>query len=48
MLLERYPANVKVLRAYAKFYEDVKHDPWGAARYHRLVGRVAPLLDCLM
>jgi hypothetical protein len=34
-VLERYPTNVKVLRAYARFLEDVKNDPWNAARYYR-------------
>ncbi|KAI8475137.1 MAG: hypothetical protein J3K34DRAFT_517581 [Monoraphidium minutum] len=33
-VLERYPNNVKVLRAYARFLEDAKNDPWGASKYH--------------
>ncbi len=31
-VLERYPANGKLLRCYGKFLEDVKHDPVAAAR----------------
>ncbi len=31
-MLERYPANGKLLRCYGKFLEDVKHDPVAAAR----------------
>ncbi|WIA17635.1 hypothetical protein OEZ85_014441 [Tetradesmus obliquus] len=33
-VLERYPTNVKVLRAYARFLEDVKNDPWSASKYY--------------
>lgn len=35
MILERYPTSVKVLRAYAKFLEDIKNDPWTAVRFYR-------------
>ncbi|KAG2423294.1 hypothetical protein HXX76_015443 [Chlamydomonas incerta] len=31
-VLERYPANGKLLHCYGKFLEDVKHDPAGAAK----------------
>jgi hypothetical protein len=34
MVLERYPKNIKVLRAYAKFVEDVKSDPWTASHIY--------------
>ncbi|KAG2434419.1 hypothetical protein HYH02_012249 [Chlamydomonas schloesseri] len=33
-VLERYPANGKLLRCYGKFLEDVKHDPVAAARVY--------------
>jgi hypothetical protein len=33
--MERYPGNGKLLRAYGKFLEDVKHDPWGANRQYQ-------------
>ncbi|CAG9461054.1 unnamed protein product [Pedinophyceae sp. YPF-701] len=33
-MLERYPRNVKLLRAYGKFLDDLKNDPWKAARYY--------------
>ncbi|CAG9466689.1 unnamed protein product [Pedinophyceae sp. YPF-701] len=33
-MLERYPKNVKLLRSYGKFCEDLKNDPWRAARYY--------------
>jgi hypothetical protein len=34
-VLERYPSNAKLLKAYAKFVEEVQHDPWRANRYYR-------------
>ncbi|WIA11004.1 hypothetical protein OEZ85_011161 [Tetradesmus obliquus] len=33
-VLERYPSNAKLLKAYAKFLEEVAHDPWRANRYY--------------
>lgn len=33
-ILERYPTSPKVLRAYARFLEDVKNDPWSAVKYY--------------
>lgn len=32
--MERYPANGKLLKAYGRFLEFVKDDPWSAARYY--------------
>lgn len=29
-MLMRYPDNTKLLRAYARFLEHVRHDPWSA------------------
>jgi len=29
----RYPNAVKLLRSYGRFLEQVKNDPWTAARY---------------
>jgi hypothetical protein len=29
-MLTRYPENTKLLRAYARFLEHVRHDPWAA------------------
>jgi HEPN domain-containing protein len=37
MVLERYPTSAKLLKSYARFLEDVKHDPWAAEKYHRWV-----------
>ena len=34
-VMERYPGNGKLLRAYGKFLEDVKHDPWAANRQYQ-------------
>ena len=28
-------SRVQVLRAYARFVDDLKHDPWGAAKHYR-------------
>lgn len=33
-MLERFPTSVKVLRAYAKFLEDVRNDPWAATKFY--------------
>ena len=33
--LGRYPSSVKLLRSYGRFLEEVKNDPWTAARYFR-------------
>jgi hypothetical protein len=33
-MVERYPRNAKMLKAYARFLEDVQHDPWRANRYY--------------
>jgi hypothetical protein len=41
-VLERYPSNAKLLKAYAKFLEEVQHDPWRANRYYR-----CGILGCL-
>jgi hypothetical protein len=34
LVLERYPKSAKLLRSYGRFLENVKNDPWGAARYY--------------
>jgi tRNA U34 5-carboxymethylaminomethyl modifying enzyme MnmG/GidA len=34
-VLERYPRSAKLLRSYAAFLEQVKNDPWAAAKYNR-------------
>eukprot|EP00882_Tetradesmus_deserticola_P006573 GHRQ01006917.1.p1 GENE.GHRQ01006917.1~~GHRQ01006917.1.p1 ORF type:complete len:1485 (+),score=562.58 GHRQ01006917.1:723-5177(+) len=34
LVLDRYPTNAKLLKSYGKFLENVKNDPWGAARYY--------------
>ena len=33
-VVERYPRNTKLLKAYARFLEDVQHDPVRANRYY--------------
>jgi PAS domain-containing protein len=33
LLLERYPKSVKLMRSYGMFLEQVKKDPWSAAKY---------------
>lgn len=30
----RYPRNAKLLRSYGRFLENVKNDPWTAAKYY--------------
>ena len=35
MVLDRYPSSVKLMRSYGRFLEEVKNDPWTAARYYR-------------
>lgn len=30
----RYPSSVKLLRSYGRFLEEVKNDPWTAAKYY--------------
>jgi hypothetical protein len=35
MVLERYPAEVKLLRSYAMFTEEVLNDPWSASKLYR-------------
>ena len=35
MVIDRYPSSVKLLRSYGRFLEEVKNDPWTAARYFR-------------
>lgn len=32
-VLSRHSNNAKLVRLYAKFLEQVKHDPWNAARW---------------
>ena len=32
-VLERYPKSVRLLRSYANFLEEVRHNPWDASRY---------------
>jgi len=32
-MLERYPKNVKLIRSYGMFLEEVQNDPWKAVRY---------------
>jgi hypothetical protein len=34
LVLERYPKSAKLLRSYGRFLENVKNDPWGAAKYY--------------
>ncbi|KAG2493479.1 hypothetical protein HYH03_008295 [Edaphochlamys debaryana] len=34
MVLDRYPSSVKLLRSYGRFLEEVKNDPWTAAKYY--------------
>jgi hypothetical protein len=34
LVLDRYPRNAKLLRSYGRFLENVKQDPWGAAKYY--------------
>lgn len=34
LVLDRYPKNAKLLKSYGKFLENVKNDPWGAAKYY--------------
>ena len=34
LVLDRYPRNAKLLRSYGCFLENVKNDPWGAAKYY--------------
>ncbi|GFH09210.1 uncharacterized protein HaLaN_04312, partial [Haematococcus lacustris] len=33
MVLSRHAANVSILRLFAKFLEQVKHDPWQSAKW---------------
>lgn len=34
LLARSYPKAVKLLRSYARFLEQVKNDPWSAAKYY--------------
>ncbi len=34
VLVRRYPSSVKLLRSYGRFLEEVKNDPWTAAKYY--------------
>ena len=34
LVLDRYPKNAKLLRSYGRFLENVKNDPWTAAKYY--------------
>ena len=34
LVLERYPKSAKLLRSYGRFLENVKNDPWAAAKYY--------------
>ncbi|GAB4819670.1 hypothetical protein N2152v2_006716 [Parachlorella kessleri] len=38
-LMERYPNNPKVMRAYSRFLQQVKNDPSGATRYAALANK---------
>lgn len=33
-VMERYPANGKLLKAYGRFLEFVRNDPWGASKFY--------------
>ncbi|PSC71757.1 flagellar associated membrane [Micractinium conductrix] len=33
-VLDKYPSSAKLLRAYGRFLEDVRSNPWGAQRYY--------------
>lgn len=37
-VIERYPNNAKLLKAYARFVEEIQHDPWRANKYYRWAG----------
>ncbi|GAB4819663.1 hypothetical protein N2152v2_006709 [Parachlorella kessleri] len=39
-LMERYPNNPRVLRAYSRFLQQVKNDPYSAARFASLANKV--------
>ena len=34
LVLDRYPRNAKLLRSYGRFLENVRNDPWTAAKYY--------------
>jgi hypothetical protein len=34
LVLDRYPRNAKLLRSYGRFLENVRNDPWAAAKYY--------------
>lgn len=36
----RYPSSVKLLRSYGRFLEEVKNDPWTAAKYYSEADKV--------
>ncbi|GLC33063.1 hypothetical protein PLESTB_000374500 [Pleodorina starrii] len=40
MVLDRYPSSVKLLRSYGRFLEEVKNDPWTAAKYYSEADKV--------
>lgn len=40
MVLKRYPRSVLVLRAYASFLEEVKHNPWVARKFKEDADRI--------
>eukprot|EP00878_Enallax_costatus_P028639 GHUV01030951.1.p1 GENE.GHUV01030951.1~~GHUV01030951.1.p1 ORF type:complete len:135 (-),score=32.73 GHUV01030951.1:167-571(-) len=33
-VLERYPKNGRLLKVYGRFLENVRHDPWTAAKFY--------------
>lgn len=50
LVLDRYPKNAKLLKSYGRFLENVKNDPWGAAKYYaeaeKQVGHRPAALSC--